>query len=51
MSNHNFLIKGHLKKQLLTKEELESKMSEIDEQINKLLLQKAEILQKLKITE
>lgn len=48
MPNHNYLVKGHTKKQILSKEDLENKMSEIDKQLNELLLQKAEILHKLK---
>ena len=48
MPNHNYLVKGHTKKQILSKEDLENKILEIDKQLNELLLQKAEILQKLK---
>lgn len=48
MPNQSYLVKGHTKKQILSKEDLENKMSEIDEQINTLLLRKAEILLKLK---
>lgn len=47
-TNHSFLAKGHLKKQVLSKEELEERLSKIDKQINTLLLRKAEILLKLK---
>lgn len=47
-TSHSFLVKRHTKQQVLSKEDLENKMSEIDEQINTLLLRKAEILLKLK---
>lgn len=48
MQKQHFIVSGHTTKQILSKEDLENKMSEIDEQINKLLLSKAEILLKLK---
>lgn len=47
-TSHSFLVKRHTKQQVLSKEELEEQLSKIDEQINKLLLSKAEILLKLK---